>query len=158
MFLWSIISRRRVATSRFIQFLCGPNASTWSNVKTGEQECVMRRRHYSSGVGALNRCPGTKVKSPQTNGICKRFHKTILNEFYRVVFGKKLYASLDELQADLDLWLAHYNEERRHSGRYSYGKTPMQTWRDSKPLVEEKMLERQHQSVVVHYDDQSAVA
>src|ERR1043165_7582689 len=70
----------------------------------------------------------TKVKSPQTNGICERFHKTILNEFYRVAFRKKLYASLDELQADLDLWLAHYNEERPHSGRYCYGKTPMQTW------------------------------
>ena len=84
----------------------------------------------------------TKVKSPQTNGICKRFHKTVLNEFYRVAFRKKLYTSLDELQADLDLWLAHYNEERPHSGRYCYGKTPMQTRRDSKPLVEEKMLER----------------
>src|ERR671927_1054396 len=44
----------------------------------------------------------TKVKSPQTNGICERFHKTVLNEFYRVAFRKKLYASLDELQADLD--------------------------------------------------------
>jgi len=26
----------------------------------------------------------TKVKSPQTNGICERFHKTILQEFYQV--------------------------------------------------------------------------
>jgi transposase InsO family protein len=100
----------------------------------------------------------TKVKSPQTNGICERFHKTILNEFYRVAFRKKLYASLDELQADLNVWLTHYNEERPHSGRYCYGKTPMQTWCDSKPLVEEKRLERQHQPVVVHYDDQPAVA
>ena len=99
----------------------------------------------------------TKVKSPQTNGICERFHKTILNEFYRVAFRKKLYSSLDELQADLDLWLTYYNEERPHSGRYCYGKTPMQTWRDSKPLVEEKLLERQHQPVVVHYADQPAV-
>jgi len=29
----------------------------------------------------------TKVKSPQTNGICERFHKTVLNEFYRVAFS-----------------------------------------------------------------------
>jgi transposase InsO family protein len=100
----------------------------------------------------------TKVKSPQTNGICERFHKTILNEFYRVAFRKKLYSSLDDLQADLDLWVTHYNEERPHSGRYCYGKTPMQTWRDAKPLVEEKMLERQHQPMVVHYGDQPAVA
>ena len=30
----------------------------------------------------------TKAQSPQTNGICERFHKTILNEFYRVTFRK----------------------------------------------------------------------
>ncbi|HDL3144584.1 TPA: IS481 family transposase, partial [Mannheimia haemolytica] len=30
----------------------------------------------------------TKVKHPQTNGICERFHKTILQEFYQVVFRK----------------------------------------------------------------------
>ena len=44
----------------------------------------------------------TKTKSPQTNGICERFHKTVLNEFYRVAFRKKVYRSIDELQADLD--------------------------------------------------------
>ena len=32
----------------------------------------------------------TKTKSPQTNGICERFHKTVLNEFYRVAFRKTL--------------------------------------------------------------------
>lgn len=47
----------------------------------------------------------TKAKSPQTNGICERFHKTVLNEFYRVTFRKKIYKTLDELQADLDAWL-----------------------------------------------------
>ena len=47
----------------------------------------------------------TKTKSPQTNGICERFHKTLLNEFYRVAFRKKLYHSIDELQVDLDLWV-----------------------------------------------------
>lgn len=30
----------------------------------------------------------TKVKHPQTNGICERFHKTILQEFYQVAFRK----------------------------------------------------------------------
>ncbi len=44
----------------------------------------------------------TKVKSPQTNGICERFHKTILDEFYRVAFRKKIYSSLDELQPAFD--------------------------------------------------------
>lgn len=82
----------------------------------------------------------TKVKRPQTNGICERFHKTILDEFYRVAFRKKLYASIDELQADLDAWLAEYNERRPHQGRWCYGKTPQQTWLDSLELAKEKML------------------
>lgn len=82
----------------------------------------------------------TKARSPQTNGICERFHKTVLNEFYRVAFRKKLYASLEELQADLDAWLRIYNEERTHQGRWCYGKTPMQTFLDSVPLAREKML------------------
>jgi transposase InsO family protein len=82
----------------------------------------------------------TKVKSPQTNGICERFHKTVLNEFYRIVFRKKLYSSLEELQADLELWLREYNEERPHQGRWCYGRTPMQTFVDTIPLAKEKLL------------------
>jgi transposase InsO family protein len=82
----------------------------------------------------------TKTKHPQTNGICERFTKTCLNEFYRVAFRKKLYPSLAELQADLDAWLRTYNEERTHQGRWCYGKTPMQTFLNSVPLAREKML------------------
>jgi len=82
----------------------------------------------------------TKTRSPQTNGICERFHKTVLNEFYRVAFRKKIYASLEELQADLDAWLREYNEARPHQGRWCYGKTPMQTFLDSVPLAKEKRL------------------
>jgi transposase InsO family protein len=82
----------------------------------------------------------TKTRSPQTNGICERFHKTMLNEFYRVAFRKKLYASLEELQADLDAWLTEYNDVRPHQGRWCYGKTPMQTFLDSVPLAKEKLL------------------
>jgi len=52
--------------------------------------------------------PKTKVRSPQTNGICERFHKTILQEFYQITFRKKVYKSIEELQADLDEWLGHY--------------------------------------------------
>jgi transposase InsO family protein len=82
----------------------------------------------------------TKTKHPQTNGICERFNKTCLNEFYRVAFRKKLYHTLEELQADLDAWLREYNEERTHQGRWCYGKTPLQTFLDSVPLAKEKML------------------
>ena len=58
----------------------------------------------------------TKTKSPQTNGIVERFHKTMLNEFYRIAFRKKLYRSIDELQADLDVWLAEFNNATAASG------------------------------------------
>jgi transposase InsO family protein len=82
----------------------------------------------------------TQVKSPQTNGICERFHKTVLNEFYRVAFRKKIYKTLNELQTDLDAWLSLYNEQRPHQGRWCYGKTPMQTFIESIPLAKEKMI------------------
>jgi len=80
----------------------------------------------------------TKVKSPQTNGICERFHKTLLDEFYRVVFRKKVYDSPDALQLDLDAWMDTYNEQRTHQGRWCFGKTPMQTFLDSAGLAREK--------------------
>ena len=82
----------------------------------------------------------TKVKSPQTNGICERFHKTVLNEFYRVAFRKKLYTTIDQLQVDLDAWLKEYNEHRPHQGRWCFGKTPLQTFIDSVPLAKEKLI------------------
>jgi transposase InsO family protein len=82
----------------------------------------------------------TKVKSPQTNGICERLHKTMLDEFYRIAFRKKLYDSIAALQADLDDWLRSYNEERSHQGRWCFGKTPMQTFLEAKPLAREKMI------------------
>jgi len=82
----------------------------------------------------------TKTKSPQTNGICERFHKTVLNEFYRVAFRKKIYTTLEEVQSDLDAWLMSYNEKRPHQGRWCYGKTPRQTFLDSLPLAKEKLL------------------
>ena len=90
----------------------------------------------------------TKARHPQTNGICERFHKTMLDEFYRVAFRKKVYGSLEELQRDADVWIKEYNEERPHSGRYCYGKTPWQTFQESKKMAEEKMLRRQQVSAV----------
>ena len=82
----------------------------------------------------------TKTKSPQTNGICERFHRTVLDEFYRVAFRKKIYRAIDELQADLDAWLVEYNYGRPHQGRWCFGKTPMQTFLDAIPLAKEKLM------------------
>jgi transposase InsO family protein len=83
----------------------------------------------------------TKTKSPQIDGICGRFHNTALNEFHRVAFRKKVYRSIDELQADLDLWIREYNEQRPRQGRWCFGKTPMQTFLDTMPMTKEKMIE-----------------
>lgn len=82
----------------------------------------------------------TKARSPQTNGICERFHKTVLNEFYQITFRKKIYSSLEDLQRDLDLWLEQYNTHRPHTGKWCNGKTPMQTFLDSIQMAKEKMI------------------
>ena len=80
----------------------------------------------------------TKSYSPQTNGFCERFNKSMKQEFFDTAMRKKIYTNLDDLQEDLDRWLHYYNHERPHSGKYCYGKTPIQTWEDSKKLVFEK--------------------
>ena len=82
----------------------------------------------------------TKAKSPQTNGICERFHKTILDEFYKVAFRKKIYQDLDTLQNDLDAWIDHYNNERTHQGKMCCGRTPIETLEDGKKIWQEKKL------------------
>jgi transposase InsO family protein len=84
----------------------------------------------------------TKTRSPQTNGICERFHQTIQNEFYASAFRRKLYHSLEELQRDVDTWLESYNAERTHTGKYCYGKTPLQTFIDSAKFAYDRDLAR----------------
>jgi transposase InsO family protein len=82
----------------------------------------------------------TKAKSPQTNGIVERYHKTMLNEFYRIAFRKEIYATIGELQKDLDAWMTEYNEGRPHQGRYCFGKTPMQTFLDARAAAQDKQI------------------
>ena len=77
----------------------------------------------------------TRARRPQSNGICESFHKTVLNEFYRVVFRKKIYSSVEELQKALDEWLAHYNNQRTHQGKRCLGRTPMDTFTASLELA-----------------------
>src|SRR5271156_3037187 len=77
---------------------------------------------------------------PETNGICERFHKTVLDEFYRIAFRKRIYATIEQLQGDLDAWMAEYNQDRPHQGRWCYGKTPMQTFFDTLPIAKEKNI------------------
>jgi len=83
----------------------------------------------------------TQVRHPQTNGICERLHRTMQEEFYAVAFRKKLYESLAALQHDLDQWMEYYNNQRSHSGKYCFGKTPMETFNESVTLARQKMLD-----------------
>ncbi len=78
---------------------------------------------------------------PQTNGICERFNKTILGESYQGALRKKIYRSIDELQADPDGWMRDDNTLRTHQGRWCCGKTPMQTFIDTLPVAKEKLLQ-----------------
>ena len=84
----------------------------------------------------------TRVRHPQSNGICERLHRTMQDEFYAVAFRKKLYDKLELLQEDLDQWTEYYNHQRPHSGRYCYGKTPMETFIGSLNLAKEKLLDQ----------------
>jgi transposase InsO family protein len=108
----------------------------------GTEYCGNVERHDYQLYLAVNEIEHTKtkVKSPQTNGICERFHKTVLQEFYQVTFRKKIYESLDDLQTDLDNWLNYYNTERTHQGKMCCGRTPMDTLLDGQKLWKEKFV------------------
>jgi transposase InsO family protein len=108
----------------------------------GSEYCGNVERHEYQLYLALNDIDHskTKAKSPQTNGICERFHKTVLEEFYQVALRKKIYRTLEELQADLDEWLVSYNNERPHQGKRCDGRTPYATWIDGKEIAIAKRL------------------
>jgi len=107
----------------------------------GTEYCGKVESHDYELYLGLNEIEHTKTKaySPQTNGICERFHKTILEEFYKIAFRKKLYQTLDELQKDLDDWVEYYNHDRTHQGKMCCGRTPMQTLLDGKKIWQEKV-------------------
>ncbi|MDK9705883.1 MAG: IS481 family transposase [Desulforhopalus sp.] len=108
----------------------------------GTEYCGRAESHDFQLYLAINDIEHTKTKarSPQTNGIYERFHKTILQEFYQVTFRKKIYSDLDQLQQDLDVWLFHYNNERTHQGKMCCGRTPMETLGDGKTVWQDKNL------------------
>ena len=108
----------------------------------GTEYCGRADRHDYQLFLAVNDIDHTKtkVKSPQTNGICERFHKTILQELYQVTFRKKIYETIEQLQNELDEWIDHYNNERTHQGKICEGRTPMQTLEEGKAIWREKFV------------------
>lgn len=80
----------------------------------------------------------TDVGSPQTNGFCERFHRTVKEEFFSVAFRKTFYESVAQLQADLDRYMTFYNRERAHQGYRTKGRTPYQTFLDGRDALQSK--------------------
>lgn len=108
----------------------------------GTEYCGKAEHHDYQLYMAINDIDHTKTKarSPQTNGICERFHKTILQEFYQVAFRKTVFENIDQLQKELDKWIDHYNTERTHQGKMCCGRTPMETLLDGKKIWLDKKL------------------
>lgn len=108
----------------------------------GTEYCGKLEQHDYQLYLAMNDIEHTRTKaaSPQTNGICERFHKTILQEFYQVAFRKKIYRSIEELQVDLDVWIEYYNHERTHQGKMCCGRTPIATFEEGKTICQEKII------------------
>ena len=84
-----------------------------------------------------------KVATPMTNGFVERFHRTALDEFFRLAFRKKLFLTVEELQKDLYEWLRYYNEERPHQGYRNMGRRPAETVEEGKKRAPKKGLRKE---------------
>lgn len=102
----------------------------FSEATSGREFCGRADRHpyelFLQLEGIEHRT--TKVRRPQSNGFVERLHRTLLDEHFRIRGREKWYESVDEMQADLDVYLLHYNTERAHQGRGMKGRTPNQAF------------------------------
>lgn len=80
----------------------------------------------------------TRVKRPQSNGIVERFHRTVLDEHFRVEGRRTWFETIEEMQVVLDAWLVTYNTARPHQGRGMNGRTPIQAFTEGLPRPETK--------------------
>jgi len=78
----------------------------------------------------------TRVRSPRTNGFVERMNRTLLDECFRVAGRTTWYLTPDEIQRDLDRFLAYYNLERSHQGYRLRGRTPAQALREALGVAE----------------------
>ena len=75
----------------------------------------------------------TRVKRPQSNGIIERFHRTLLDEHFRVEGRRTWFETIEEMQAVLDDYLKAYNTKRPHQGRGMNGRTPIRAFTEGLP-------------------------
>jgi transposase InsO family protein len=88
----------------------------------GTQEHAFEEVLYLSGIKHKR----TRVRRPQSNGFTERFHRTILDEFFRTEMRRRTFDSLESLELAVQQWLCYYNLERPHQGYRNMGKTPYQ--------------------------------
>ena len=84
----------------------------------------------------------TQVRRPQSNGFIERFHKTALDEHFRIQGRAKWYESVEQMQADLDVYLVKYNTQRPHQGRGMEGRTPLTVFEAGLKLVPKEAEEQ----------------
>lgn len=75
----------------------------------------------------------TRVKRPQSNGIVERFHRTLLDEHFRVEGRRTWFETIEEMQTVLDDYLVAYNTRRPHQGRGMNGRTPAKAFIEGLP-------------------------
>lgn len=80
----------------------------------------------------------TRVKRPQSNGIIERFHRTLLDEHFRVEGRRTWFETIEEMQAVLDDYLKAYNTKRPHQGRGMNGRTPICAFTEGLPKANTK--------------------
>jgi len=90
--------------------------------------------------GGGYRTAAQRPKARLTLGIAERFHTSLLEEFDPVAFRRNIYRSIEALQTDLDAWIKGHDEERPYQGHWCFGKTPMQTFKNSLTLAKEKLI------------------
>lgn len=98
----------------------------------GTEFCGRPLQHPFELYLAISQLEHRRIRpgSPESNGFCERFHRTVKEEFFAVAFRKTLYESLPQLQTDLDQYLEFYNRQRAHQGYRTQGRTPYQAFVD----------------------------
>ena len=114
----------------------------------GTEYCGTHDRHEHEFCLAVEDIDHTRAKarSSQTNGVVERLHKTMLDQFHRIAFRKKVYAAIQELQADLDARMAEFTHASPHRRKWRFGKAPMRAFLDALPLAREKPDSRRRPS------------
>jgi transposase InsO family protein len=79
----------------------------------------------------------TKGK-PLLNGYCERFQRTIYEEFYQVIFRKKFFNSLNDLNNELQKYLVYYNFKRLHFGLNKKGALPINAFKNKTAFLRQR--------------------